>query len=97
MVLTSLFALLLAPAATEPPTAPPVTARAPLDAETPIDTIATNPAGKAVLEKEMPNLLSHPAYDQIKAMSLRQLQPYAGGAITDEAIARVDAALKALN
>ena len=98
MILTMLM-MLSAPAAAEIPTPAPATAPAKvaLDADAPIETIAANPAGKAVLEKEMPNLLSHPAYEQIKALSLRQLQPYSGGAVTDEAIAKVDAALKALN
>lgn len=98
MILTMLM-FMTAPAAEAPAPAAAAAApaKAPLDADTPIETIAANPEGKAVLDKEMPNLLAHPAYEQIKSMSLRQLQPYSNGAITDEAIANVDAALKALN
>lgn len=64
-----------------------------LSVELPIETIMADPAGKAVMDKEMPTLMSHPAYEQFKSMSLRQLQPYSGGAITDEKIAVIQAAL----
>ncbi len=62
---------------------------------TPIEAIAATPAGKAALEKNIPELLPHPAYEQFKAMSLRQLEPLSGGIITDQKIAAVEAALKA--
>ncbi|HVJ01078.1 MAG TPA: hypothetical protein VM662_02790 [Sphingomonas sp.] len=77
------------------PTAAPAAASA-LSIETPIETIAADPAGKAVLEKLMPTLLTHAAYDSFKSMSLKDLAPYSQGAITDEKLAAVDAALKAL-
>jgi hypothetical protein len=63
--------------------------------DTPIETIAADPAGKAVLEKDLPHLLTHPSYETFKSMSLRQLEPYSGGALTDEQIAKVEADLKA--
>ena len=63
--------------------------------DTPIETIAADPTGKAVLEKDLPHLLTHPAYEQFKSMSLRQLEPMSGGALTDEKIAKVEADLKA--
>ncbi len=66
-------------------------------ADTPLETVVANPAAKAVLDKDMPSISTHPAFDQFKAMSLRQLQPYAQGKITDEAIAKVDADLKAVS
>lgn len=57
---------------------------APLSAEnTPIADIAATPAGKAALDKNLPGLTSHEAYEQIKGMSLKQVQPMSGGAITD--------------
>ena len=73
------------------PSATPAT----LNGDTPIETIAADPTGKAVLEKDLPHLLTHPSYETFKSMSLRQLEPYSGGALTDEQIAKVDADLKA--
>jgi hypothetical protein len=49
-----------------------------------------------VLDKTLPNLAKHPAFEQFKAMSLRQLQPYSSDKISDEAVAKVDADLKVL-
>ena len=45
---------------------------------TPIGELAADPAAKAVLDKELPGVTQHPAYDQFKGMTLRQLQPMAG-------------------
>ncbi|HEU4959150.1 MAG TPA: hypothetical protein VFT56_01975 [Sphingomonas sp.] len=68
---------------------------APLNGDTPIETIAADPAGKMVLEKDLPHLLTHPSYETFKSMSLRQLEPYSGGALTDAQIAKVETDLKA--
>lgn len=75
--------------------AAPAATPATFNGDTPIETIAADPVGKAVLEKDLPHLLNHPAYEQFKAMSLRQLEPYSGGALTDDQIAKVEADLKA--
>lgn len=77
----------------EPPKA---AVAAKLSADSPLETVAASPAGKAVLDKEMPTLLSHPMYDAFKSMSLRQVQPMSGGAISAELVDKVDAELKAL-
>lgn len=65
--------------------------------DSPIEAIIADPAGKAILDAEMPTLVAHPAFEQFKAMSLRQLQPYSAGAITDEKIAAVEARLAAID
>lgn len=78
------------------PAAPAATQAAAYSADTPLETVVADPAAKAVLDKTLPNLAKHPAFEQFKAMSLRQLQPYSQGAISDEALAKVDADLKAL-
>lgn len=84
------------PQAAPATTATPAAATAPvLNGDTPIEAIVADPAGKAVIDKDMPDLQKHPAFDQIKAMSLRQIEPYSGGAITDELIAKVETDLKA--
>ncbi len=68
-----------------------------LNLDTPIGEIAAAPAGKAVLDQQLPGLLTHPAFETFKAFSLKALQPYSNGLITDERLAAVEAGLKALN
>ncbi|MGK6321075.1 hypothetical protein [Sphingomonas sp. DT-204] len=91
-----------APASTAPasastttaPAAPAAASKFSLD--TPIETIAADPAGKKALDETMPGLTTHDAYEMFKSMSLNQLQPMAGGKITDEAMAKTKAALEAV-
>jgi hypothetical protein len=91
------FALFLAlPAAPGAQAAPDAVAPAPLSIASPIEKIVADPAGKAVIEKLMPTLLGHAMYDSFKSMSLKELQPYSQGAITDEKLAQVEAALQAI-
>jgi hypothetical protein len=104
----ALFVMTAAPAlAQNAPAAPAAPAAAPAataDAapaakftlDTPVETIAADPAGKAVLVADFPEMLSHPAYDQFKALSLNALQPLAQGAITDEMMAKAKADLAAI-
>lgn len=61
--------------------------------ETPIETIAANPAGKAILDKDLPGLTTHEAYDSFKSMSLKDVQPMSNGAISDAALAKAGADL----
>jgi hypothetical protein len=68
-----------------------------INEDTTIESIAATPTGKAALEKNIPELLPHPAYEQFKGMSLRQLAPLSGGIVTPEKIAAVEASLKAAN
>jgi len=94
----ALALVMAAPALAQTATTPVAvsTAVASYSADTPLEAVVADPAAKAVLDKSLPNLAKHPAFDQFKAMSLRQLQPYSQGAISDEAVAKVDAELKAL-
>ncbi len=97
LALTLMAATTPALAQTAAPAPAAASAAAPaFSADTPLETVVANPAAKAVLDKDMPTISSHPAFEQFKAMSLRQLQPYAQGKITDEALAKVDADLKAV-
>ena len=89
-----------APAATPAPAAAPASAPAPAAVagarsveSTPIETIVANPAGKAVLDKDLPGLTTHEAYEQFKAMTLAQVAPMSQGAITPEALKTVQADL----
>ena len=84
-----------APAVTAPPaTTTEGTAKFTLD--TPIETIAADPAAKAVLDTDLQNITSHPMYDQFKGMSLNQVQPMSQGALSDAALAKVKADLAAI-
>ncbi|OYY68044.1 hypothetical protein [Sphingomonas sp. 28-63-12] len=64
--------------------------------DTPIEQLVADPAAKAVVEGTIPGLSSHPSFDQFKAMSLTQVQPYSGGAITDEMIKKIAEGLAAI-
>jgi hypothetical protein len=87
----------VASAQTAPPAAPAAAPAATgLSLDTPIEQIAAVPAGKAVLDKDIPGLLTHPAYDQFKGMSLKEVQPMSQGAITDDMLAKTGADLTAL-
>ena len=97
----ALSVLAAAPAFAQAPAAAPAPAPAAAPAaagalnveSTPIETIVANPAGKAVLDKDLPGLTSHEAYDQFKAMTLAQVAPMSQGAITPEALKTVQADL----
>jgi hypothetical protein len=88
----------VAPAAPAPAPAP-ATPAAPvaLNLDTPIEVLMADPRAKAVLDARLPTLATHPAYNMIKAMSLRQVQPYSQGALTDEILAAIGADLAALH
>ena len=71
---------LAVPAAAQTPTAAPAAAPAAaassaFSVDTSIEALAADPRSKAVLDKELPQLLSHPAYEQFKTMTLAQLAP----------------------
>ena len=82
-----------APATAQPAPAAPA-ATGVLNGDTPIETLMARPETKALLLKYVPEIEGHPAYDQFKSMSLRQLEPLAGGIITAEKISSLEADLK---
>ena len=86
---------LAASAQTAPAPAPAAAAKLTIDSS--IETIAANPKGKAILDAQFPGMLAHESYPMFKAMSLKQVQPYAQGRITDEQVAKVAAELAKLN
>ncbi|CAN5455058.1 hypothetical protein BH10PSE5_BH10PSE5_26290 [soil metagenome] len=63
---------------------------------TPIETLVANPAAKAVLDKDIPGMTTHEAYDQFKSMTLTQVAPMSQGAITDDMLKTVQADLDKL-
>jgi len=97
-------ALLLAAVATPalaqtPATAPTAPAAAPaakFTLDTPVETIAADPAGKAVLNADIPGLLVHPMYESFKGMGLLDLQGMSEGKLTDAMLAKTKADLAAI-
>jgi 3-oxoacyl-ACP reductase-like protein len=81
-----------APAAPAPASqaAPAAPAAGGLSADTPIEKLMAEPASKAAVLKTFPKLDENPAYDQFKALSMRQLSQMLGGAIPAEKIAQLD-------
>jgi hypothetical protein len=90
-LLIAAAALPLAVPAAAAQTAPALAAKFSLD--TPIQELYADEAAKAVMDKHIPGLTTIPQYEMIKAISLRQLQPYSDGKLTDELLAAVDADL----
>lgn len=65
--------------------------------ETPIETLMADEAARAVVLEVMPGLDEHPAYGDFKAMSLKAVQPFSGGEITDEMLTEISAGLAELS
>jgi hypothetical protein len=62
----------------------PTTPAAPYTRDTPVEDIAADPAGAAVLNKDLPGLLTDASYPLFKHMSLKQLQAASGGDLSSE-------------
>ena len=92
----ALSVLIAAPALAQAPAAAAPAAAALSVESTPIETIAANPAAKAVLDKDIPGLTTHEAYDQFKSMTLSQVAPMSQGALTDDMLKTVQADLDKL-
>ena len=80
-----------------PPPATPATA-APAKASvetTTIGDLMANPATMAVLQKDLPELISDPRLPQAKGMTLKEVEPYSEGKIDDAKLAAVQKDLDA--
>lgn len=71
-------------------------AQAAFDGDTPVEKIAANPDSKAVLDRDIPGLLSDAQYPLFKGMSLNQLQEASNGELTTDTVEKAVADLKAL-
>lgn len=67
-----------------------------LTLDTPIEVIVADPAGAAVLKKDIPRLLANPNYAVFKGMSLNTLAALSGGELSREKLALIKADLEAL-
>lgn len=85
-----------APAAPPAPAAAPAASAARFNLDTPLQDLLANEAAKAVLDKDLPGLTALPQLEMIKGLSLRQLQPYSDGKLTDEVLAKTGTDLAAI-
>jgi hypothetical protein len=75
----ALAALLMAASARAQEPSPLTTGAPAYTLRTPVETLAADPAAAAVLNKDLPGLLSDPNYAIFKTMSLKQMQQASGG------------------
>jgi hypothetical protein len=64
--------------------------------EMPIAALMADDRAKAVVLGNLPGIDQHPAFPQIQGMSLKAIQPFSQGMITDEALAKIAAELAAI-
>ena len=81
-------------AQTSPAPAAAAPAKASVDTTT-IGDLMANPATMAVLQKDLPELISDPRLPQAKGMTLKEVEPYSEGKIDDAKLAAVQKDLDA--
>lgn len=107
VIATAAAAAFLIPAAASAQTAPaapsaPAAQAAPVSAakfnlDTPIETLVADAKANAVLTANLGGDVSkHEHYEMFKTMSLRQVQPMSGGAITEETLGKIEKELAAI-
>lgn len=99
LIATATALALLAPGAfaqTAPAPATAAPAAAKFNLDTPIEALVADPQAKAVLDADLPGTTAHPAYESFKSMSLRAVQPFSDGKLTDEMLKKVEADLAAI-
>jgi len=64
--------------------------------DTPVEKLAADPAAAAVLNKDLPGLLTSPEFAIFKSMSLKQLQEASGGDLSKVDLDKTEADLQAL-
>jgi hypothetical protein len=64
--------------------------------EMPIAALMADDRAKAVVLGNLPGIDQHPAFPQIQGMSLKAIQPFSQGMITEEALAKIAAELAAI-
>lgn len=74
-----------------------VPAPASFSVQTPIDKIAADERGKAVLDRDVPGVMSNPHYVMFSCMSLTQLASLSGGRLTKSKLDQVNSDLALLS
>lgn len=78
------------------PAGPTAASAKALSINTPVSTIAANPAGKAVLEHDLPGLLERPEYGVFKNMTVKSLAGLSNGKISPQTLDQVQHDLQAI-
>jgi hypothetical protein len=68
----------------------------PYGQDTPLETLAADPAAVAILNKDLPGLLKDAQYPMFKRMSLKTLQEASGGDLSKDDVSKTVADLQAL-
>lgn len=63
---------------------------------TPVSALMANEAAKAVIDRHLPGFSTHPMIGQAGPMTLKQIQGFTQGAITDAMLAGIETDLAAL-
>jgi hypothetical protein len=66
------------------------------DLDTPIQTLAAQPRAAAVLNRDIPGLLTNENYGVFKVMSLKQVGVLSGGKLDKHTLAQTESDLRAL-
>ncbi len=80
----------------QPTPAPALAPAARFNLDTPIEVLVADERARAVLDTYLPGTTTHPGYEMYQTMSLRMVQPYSNGGLTDEMLQTVEAALAEL-
>ena len=102
MKFAPLAALCLAMLATAPAMADEVTTTtatataAAFSIDTPIEALMADERAKAVMDRHLPGIDQHPAYEQFKSLSLKTLAPFSQGLINDELLGKIGTDLAAI-
>ena len=65
--------------------------------DTPLETLAADPAAVAILNKDLPGLLTDAQYPIFKHMSLKTLQEASGGDLSKSDVSKTVAELQTLS
>jgi hypothetical protein len=65
--------------------------------QTSVGDLLDNETTKAILEQVLPGIASHPQIGMARGMSLAMAAQFSGGLISQDALDKIDAALKALD
>jgi hypothetical protein len=64
--------------------------------DTPVEKIAADPGGRAVLKRDVPGLMASPSYMLFSGMSLSQIATLSGGRLSKTKLEQVEADLAQL-
>jgi hypothetical protein len=94
----TLGTVLLLGCSMEPPPPPPgAPHKGGYSIDTPVDVISADPRGAAVLDNDVPGVMSNPKFQLFSDMSLSQLAVLSGGRLTHAKLVQVQADLEKLS